>query len=109
MRNGTIVSIGLIEIKIYKSGISHLRDGQLHRDDGPAVIHHSGYQAWHQYGEFHRMDGPAVINANGYTAWFQNGLRHRIDGPAAHFSNGDLEFWIDGVLMTQSEFEARSK
>lgn len=34
--------------------------GQLHREDGPAVISEQ-YYAWHINGEHHRTNGPAIV------------------------------------------------
>ena len=48
-------------------------DGELHRIDGPALIHADGSECWYQYGERHRLDGPAIIRSNGYQFWFING------------------------------------
>jgi hypothetical protein len=36
------------------------RDGQLHRENGPAIEYANGDTAWYQYGKLHREDGPAV-------------------------------------------------
>ena len=34
------------------------------------------------FGELHREDGPAIINPNGECWWFKNDMAHRLDGPA---------------------------
>jgi hypothetical protein len=47
-------------------------NGVLHREDGPAVKHPSGYHAYMQYGELHRVDGPA--RAYGLTTTSNGGL-----------------------------------
>ena len=48
--------------------------GELHRLDGPAVIHPDGYEAWYRNGIRHRLDGPAINNQyTGYKAWYDNG------------------------------------
>ena len=71
--------------------------GELHREDGPAVIDKRGNEQWFQEGLLHREGGPAVIEAvyfdPGYGQtkiatgqhimhWYQYGIRHREDGPA---------------------------
>lgn len=33
-------------------------------------------------GELHREDGPAIINPNGECWWFKNDKAHRLGGPA---------------------------
>jgi hypothetical protein len=35
-------------------------NGQLHREDGPAVEWADGSKIWCQHGKFHRLDGPAI-------------------------------------------------
>jgi hypothetical protein len=44
--------------------------GQIHRDDGPAIIGAHGYQAWMQNGEWHREDGPARTWPDGTKEWY---------------------------------------
>ena len=33
--------------------------GQVHNEDGPAVIYQSGSQYWYIHGKFHRENGPS--------------------------------------------------
>jgi hypothetical protein len=49
------------------------RGGQLHREDGPAVIRSSGIQEWWQNGQAHRMDGPAIVRPDGSNSWWKRG------------------------------------
>ena len=109
---------------------SHL--GQLHRDEGPAIVYTSGAQEWYQNGGLHCTTGPAIIWANGDLEWWQNGKRHRedgpavvwhdghkewwvndrlhrIDGPALTRDNGTLEWWIHGVQYTKQAYRAQLK
>jgi len=83
-------------IKVYRNDV-----GELHREDGPALIHGSGSEEWFLNGQRHREDGPAIIRANGRLKWFKHGKRHRIGGPAhVWYVNGEIyeeEWWIDGV------------
>jgi hypothetical protein len=37
------------------------------------TIRNSGTQAWYQNGEYHRDDGPAMIWPTGYQAWRLHG------------------------------------
>lgn len=57
------------------SHIEYLKKGKLHKDDGPAVIYDTGYQAWYQEGLLHREDGPAVIHPNGHQEYWLLGCR----------------------------------
>lgn len=60
--------------------------GQLHREDGPAVIQKMGnfyLKSWYYKGKLHRDGGPAEINELLDTEiWAKNGKFHRDDGPA---------------------------
>jgi len=46
--------------------------GQVHRDDGPAIVCPNGYQSWWQNGKRHRLDGPAIIWTDGTEFWYIN-------------------------------------
>ncbi len=52
-----------------------LRNGKLHREDGPAVIW-AGGQEWFSNGKRHRDDGPAVVWTDGQIWWYLYGTRH---------------------------------
>lgn len=52
---------------------------QLHRTDGPAVIHPTGTQEWWQNGKLHRTDGPAIIFSNNLESWHLNGMLYSFD------------------------------
>ena len=67
-------------------------NGQLHREDGPAIIDKDGNQYWYLNGKKHRINGPAVILANGTRYWFQDDRLQREDGPAIILQNGKMEF-----------------
>lgn len=47
--------------------------GNLHAEDGPAVIYSSGTKYWFKHGKYHREDGPAVIYPDGSELYFFNG------------------------------------
>ncbi len=81
-----------------------IKNGKAHRENGPAIQHHSGYTAWYFEGEKHRLNGPAIIWPDGSQEWFVHGLRHREDGPACIESDGSKEWWIDDVQLTEEEF-----
>ena len=57
-------------------------------------------------GQLHRLDGPAGI---GRMFWYQNGQRHRIDGPAAVFASVFKAWYINGVELTEDEFNQAVK
>jgi len=97
----------------------YLKEGQYHREDGPAMECHkniygrasfptrsrsglyyepvfigkAGDQIWYQNGQKHRVDGPAFVNAIGDQIWYQGNIFHREDGPAIERANGDKEWY----------------
>lgn len=71
------------------------KDGELHREDGPAVEHSNGTH-WYKNNYRHREDGPAVEYADGEKHWYKNGLLHRKDGPAIEYADlSSLWFFED--------------
>ena len=72
------------------------------------VIDKDGNKHWYKEGEYHRDDGPAVENANGAKSWYKEGELHRDDGPAIEWANGDKEWYKEGKELTEEEF-LRSK
>lgn len=84
-------------------------DGQLHREDGPAVEYVNGHKSWWVEGEKHRTDGPAIEWANGTKQWLVNGKKHRLDGPAIEYADGNKSWYIEGKKLTESEFNKRTK
>lgn len=50
------------------------RNGQLHREDGPAMVEPNGALHWFYRHERHRTDGPAMIRADGREFWFVYGI-----------------------------------
>ena len=107
--------------------------GQLHREEGPAIIWADGSMEWWQNGQRHCIGGPAVEWGDGTREWYQNGVRHRedgpayvgyresvkewwqrglkhrIDGPAIEYANGYQEWWLNGNTYIESEYYAKLK
>jgi len=54
--------------------------------NGPK-IDKRGNKFWYKNGELHREDGPAIEYANGNKFWYKNGELHREDGPAIETKN----------------------
>jgi hypothetical protein len=64
------------------------------------------FKEWMKNGLLHREDGPAVINSEGDQEWYINGKRHREDGPAIIAFNGKKqEWWINDHQLTSEQFE----
>jgi uncharacterized protein (UPF0216 family) len=74
--------------------------GQLHREDGPAVELPDGSKVYYQNNLLHRNDGPAVELADGTKIYYQNNERHRDNGPAVIWHNGKVEYWLNGVRQS---------
>jgi len=83
----------------------HNQQGQLHREDGPAVEYANGNKYWYQHGKKHREDGPAVEDANGNKCWYQHGQSHREDGLAYESYSGYKEWWINNTRLNVSSQE----
>ena len=64
---------------------------------------------WFFNGNLHREDGPAVEYSNGDKIWHKNGLLHREDGPACEYADGSKEWFIEGNELTEKEFLQRKK
>ena len=69
-------------------------------------VYSDGYKAWYLNGELHREDGPAVEGSDGYKAWYLNGKRHREDGPAVDCSDGDKAWYLNGKKLTEQQHKA---
>ncbi len=52
--------------------VGYVKNGKLHRDDGPAIEWSCGTKSWFINGKCHRDDGPAQEYANGAKEWFIN-------------------------------------
>lgn len=53
--------------------------------------------------ELHRDDGPAIVFGNGIEFWFKEGKLHRDNGPAIVDKNEIMQFWLDGKVATNDE------
>jgi hypothetical protein len=69
-------------------------DGDLHRPDGPAIVHVTGTKRWYLNGKRHRIDGPAIEYGDGDKQWWLNGKCHRVDGPAIVCANGYKTWYL---------------
>ena len=91
------------DIVINSFGVSWYSEGNLHREDGPAID--SLYsKEWWIYGFRHREDGPASIHTDGTEEWYQYGFRHREAGPAIICCNGVKLYYLCGVHYTYKDY-----
>jgi len=59
------MSIDISGIKLNKNS-----NGQLHRDDGPAIKCSNGNKLWCKEDKYHRLDGPSIEYPNKYKSWY---------------------------------------
>jgi hypothetical protein len=63
-------------------------------------IDSDGTKQWYNVqGQLHREDGPALETADGKRCWFINGGHHREDGPACELDydvDSRKSWWING-------------
>ena len=59
-------------------------------------------------GEIHREDGPAIERTDGTKSWYLNGKLHRVDGPAIEYADGTKEWYLNGEYLTEEEFNSRN-
>lgn len=74
------------------------KNGNLHRDNGPAVEFANGYKEWYKNGKLHREDGSAIEYSDGRKYWYINGKLHRDNGPAIEYTDGDKFWYKNGQL-----------
>ena len=91
------------EIDEYGNKFWRNEEGQLHREDGPAVERANGTKEWFKNGKLHREDGPAIEWDDGTKEWYKNGQLHRDDGPAVERANGTKEWWVNGLPKEKRE------
>lgn len=84
-------------------------NGQLHREDGPAVFLASGTKIWYLNGKLHREDGPAVERAGGHKEWWLNGEVHREDGHAVECEDGTKFWYLNSIQYTKEKFLKKLK
>jgi hypothetical protein len=90
-------------VKVYGNRTEWYLNGELHREDGPAIEWASGTKNWFINGKFHREDGPAREWADGTKFWYLNGELHREGEPAIEWYDGDKSWWLNGEQVTKDE------
>ena len=97
-------------VKVYDSGTREwYLEGQLHREDGPAIEWASGERSWLLNGELHRENGPAVERSNGDVQWWLYGNLHRTNGPALEYADGTRFWYLHGKEVTEQEVMKKQK
>ena len=72
-------------------------------------IHDDGTKAWYLNGELHREDGPAIEWSDDTEYWYLNGKRHREDGPAVEYSDGVKHWYLNDKELTKKEFNRKTR
>ena len=98
-----------VEVDSYGTRRYYNNAGQMHRDNGPAVLTAFETKIWMQNGLKHRTDGPAVVWFDGTKQWYQNGHRHRTDGPAIEYADGRKNWYVNGTDLSEAEFNQAVK
>lgn len=71
-------------------------DGQIHREDGPALIYPNGCtEHWinGEYASNYELGAPDVVDEGGVT-WWHDRQHHSINRPANDYPNGQ-KLWLD--------------
>jgi len=74
------------------------KEGQLHREDGPAIEFADGTKFWFINNKYHREDGPAVERAYGTKEWWLNGVNYTEE-------QWQKEWWLNGVNYTEEQWQ----
>ena len=69
----------------------------------------NGEKRWTLNGNLHREDGPAIEYPNGEKRWFLNGKLHREDGPAIEFANGEKRWFLNHRPVTWQQLYRQAK
>ena len=97
-------------VYVYENGTRRwFLNGQLHREDGPAVEMPDGHKTWVLNGQLHREDGPAIVWADGTKKWFLHGRCHRTDGPAVEGADGRKDWYLNGDWFSEEEHRRRTQ
>lgn len=92
----------------------HYLNGLLHRDGGPAIegIGETGIKKWYKDGNKHREDGPAVIRPHGDSEYHLDGVEYQTmkDWAAAVLQSrnmpheaADVQEFIRNMLAKQTK------
>ena len=67
-------------------------------------VEEDGTKFWFLDGDLHREDGPAIEYPDGSKHWCLNGKLHREDGPAFESFTGTKEWWLNGIIYSEEEY-----
>ena len=55
-------------------------------------------------GDVHRENGPAIVTNNDNKYWYINGKRHREDGPAVEYSDERKLWFLNDIEYSEQEY-----
>lgn len=102
----------------FKNAVIYIKDGMLHREDGPAFLINTRYNyscIYYKHNKVHREDGPASIKYScnkkeNKIMWVVNGKIHKTDGPSSivvRYENNNVyykETWFfNGIVHRVDE------
>ena len=70
-------------------------------------VYKDGTNEWFLDGQLHREDGPAIEYVSGTKEWWLKGKLHREDGPAVEWADGSKELHLNDKRITEEEFNNR--
>lgn len=89
-------------IKNEQGSFQYNSSGELHNENGPAVIRTNGSREWFVNGKRHNNNGPAIEKPNGTKIYYQHGNLHNENGPAVDGANGKKEWYLNGELHNEN-------
>ena len=79
-------------------------DGRKTHDGKPDIISTTKDKE----GDYHSYnDEPSIVFDSKKGRWHRHGLRHRLTGPAVMWNEGTAEYYIEGIICREGEFEAK--
>jgi hypothetical protein len=70
-------------------------------------VHLNGDRSWCLNGNLHREDGPAIEKISGTKFWYLNGKLHREDGPAIEYYEGNKRWYLKGIRYNEEQFNKK--
>jgi len=90
--------------KLYSVDNSFIEETSLFPTDFTGIVHYfNGSKRWLKNGLLHRIDGPAIDFLDGYKEWWIDGRPHRMDGPAFENTDGTKYWYFNGKEITEIE------